>query len=70
LHKGFKPQSSFSSLVPDGSYGSFNFNGTYTGFSYTDFLLGTPFSSTRLNPLVGRMKTDSELGIFVTKSVA
>jgi len=61
----FKPQSSFSSLVPDGSYGSFTFNGSYTGFSYADFLLGIPFQSSRLNPLVGRKRTDSELGIFV-----
>ena len=62
----FKPQSSFNSLVPDGSYGSFSFNGTYSGFGYGDFLLGIPFSSTRLNPLVGRKRVDSELGIFVT----
>src|SRR5205823_1435340 len=61
----FKPQSSYSSLVPDGSYGSFTFNGSYTGFSYADFLLGIPFQSSRLNPLVGRKRTDSELGIFV-----
>jgi hypothetical protein len=61
----YKPQSSFSSLVPDGSYGSFTFNGSFTGFSYADFLLGAPFQSSRLNPLVGRTKIDSELGIFV-----
>jgi hypothetical protein len=54
--------------VADGSYGSFNFNGTYTGFSYADFLLGIPFSSSRLNPLIGRTRTDSELGIFVQDS--
>lgn len=61
----YKPQSSYSALVPDGSYGSFTFNGSYTGFSYADFLLGVPFQSSRLNPLVGRKRTDSELGIFV-----
>jgi Carboxypeptidase regulatory-like domain len=61
----YKPQSSYSSLVPDGSYGSFTFNGTFSGTSYADFLLGLPFTSSRLNPLVGRTRTDSELGIFV-----
>jgi len=61
----FKPQSSYSALVPDGSYGSFTFNGSLSGFSYADFLLGLPFQSSRLNPIVGRTKTDSELGLFV-----
>jgi len=64
----FKPQSSYSALVPDGSYGSFSFNGSLSGFGYSDFLLGLPFTSTRLNPIVGRTKTDSELGIFVQDS--
>jgi hypothetical protein len=61
----FKPQSSFNALVPDASYGSFNYNGTFSGFGYADFLLGIPFTSTRLDPLVGRKRVDSELGIFV-----
>src|SRR5215831_5154143 len=61
----YKPQSSYSSLVADGSYGSFSFNGNFTGTSYADFLLGIPFQSSRLNPLVGRKRTDSELGMFV-----
>jgi hypothetical protein len=64
----YKPQSSFSSLVPEGTYGIFTFNGTYSGNSYADFLLGLPFQSQRLNPLIGRTKTDSELGIFVQDS--
>ena len=61
----YKPQSSYSTLVPDGTYGSFTFNGSLSGFSYADFLLGLPFQSSRLNPLIGRTKTDSELGLFV-----
>jgi Carboxypeptidase regulatory-like domain/TonB dependent receptor-like, beta-barrel len=64
----YKPQSSFSALVPDGTYGSFNFNGSFTGFGYADFLLGIPFQSTRLNPRVGRERVDSELGLFVQDS--
>jgi TonB-dependent receptor-like protein len=51
--------------VPDGTYGSFTFNGSLSGFGYADFLMGLPFQSTRLNPLIGRTKTDSELGLFV-----
>ena len=58
----YKPQSSYSALVADGTYGSFTFNGTFSGSSYADFLLGLPFTSTRLNPLIGRNRTDSELG--------
>ena len=47
----YKPQSSYSALVPDGSYGSFTFNGSLSGFSYADFLLGLPYQSSRLNPI-------------------
>jgi hypothetical protein len=61
----YKPQSSYNALVADGSYGSFSFNGSFSGTSYADFLLGLPFTSSRLNPLIGRKQTDSELGIFV-----
>ena len=50
----YKPQSSYSALVADGTYGSFSFNGNFSGSSYADFLLGLPFTSTRLNPLIGR----------------
>lgn len=64
----FKPQSSYSSLVPDGSYGNFTFNGSLSGFSYADFLLGLPYQSQRLNPRIGRTKTDSELGLFIQDS--
>jgi hypothetical protein len=64
----YKPQSSYSTLVPDGSYGSFTFNGSLSGFGYSDFLLGLPYQSSRLNPIIGRTKTDSELGLFVQDS--
>jgi len=39
-------------------------NGSLTGFSYADFLLGLPYESQRLNPIVGRTQTYSELGMF------
>lgn len=61
----YKPQTSYSALAADGTYGSFGFTGSLTGFGYADFLLGIPFQSTRLNPLFGRTKTDSELGLFM-----
>jgi hypothetical protein len=56
---------SFSNTVPEGSYGAFNFNGTYTSYGFGDFLLGMPFSSQRLDPLVDRTRRDGELGLFI-----
>ncbi len=61
----FRPQSSFSGSVPTGTYGQFSFNGSLTGYGYADFLLGLPFSSQRVNPVINRTQVDSELGIFV-----
>ena len=49
----------------NGLFGNVTFSNRYTGNTYADFLLGIPFQSSRLNPLVGRKRTDSELGIFV-----
>jgi hypothetical protein len=56
----------FTATVPTGTYGQFAFNGTLTGNGYADFLLGLPYSSTRLNPIVGRAERSYELGLFVT----
>jgi hypothetical protein len=64
----YKPQSRFQGNIPEGTYGSFNFNGTLTGYGYSDFLLGLPFQSTRLDPLTNRTTRDNELGIFITDS--
>jgi hypothetical protein len=61
----FRRLTNFSSNVPKGSYGVFGFTGSFTGNGFSDFLLGLPFSSMRLNPLVGRTQLDSELGLFV-----
>jgi hypothetical protein len=63
-----KPQSRFVGNIPDGTYGSFVFNGSLTGYGYADFLLGLPFTSTRLDPLTNRTLRDSELGLFITDS--
>jgi Carboxypeptidase regulatory-like domain len=56
----------FSGTVPTGTYGQFVFNGTLTGNSYSDFLLGLPFTSARIDPLVGRAQRSYELGLFIT----
>lgn len=64
----FKPQSRFNGSIPEGTYGSFNFNGRFTNYGYADFLLGIPFASTRLDPLVDRTLLDSEFGAYVTDS--
>ena len=64
----YKPQYRLVDNVPEGTYGSFNFNGSLSGYGYSDFLLGYPFSATRLDPLVHRTRKDTELGIFFTDS--
>jgi hypothetical protein len=60
-----KPLSQFNGSVPEGNYGVFSFNGSLSGYGYADFLLGLPFTSTRLNPLTNRMQKDSETGLYV-----
>ncbi|HET8550205.1 MAG TPA: carboxypeptidase regulatory-like domain-containing protein [Bryobacteraceae bacterium] len=64
----YKPQKRFAGNIPEGTYGIFAFNGSFTGYGYSDFLLGLPFNSTRLDPLTNRWRRDSELGLFVTDS--
>ncbi|HEV2494013.1 MAG TPA: TonB-dependent receptor [Terriglobia bacterium] len=54
----------YTTDLPNGTYGDFSFNGSMTGYDYADFLLGLPFSSTRLNPLVGRTQHGKEMGLF------
>ena len=60
----YRPQSQLSGTVPEQTYGYFTFNGTLTGYGASDFLLGLPFSSQRLDPLTNRTLLDSELGIY------
>ncbi|HWQ54476.1 MAG TPA: TonB-dependent receptor [Bryobacteraceae bacterium] len=64
----YKPQSRFAGNIPENTYGNFSFNGSFTGHAYSDFMLGIPFTSTRLDPLTNRVRKDSELGIFLTDS--
>ncbi len=56
----------YNGRVPEGAYGTFSFNGSLTGHAYADFLLGLPFSSQRLDPLIDRVQRSKELGLFVT----
>ncbi len=56
----------FSGTIPTGTFGQFAFNGSISGNAYADFLLGLPFSSTRLNPLTQRTQRSYELGLYIT----
>src|SRR5205085_10699943 len=58
--------SNFSGVVPEGSYGNFTFDGSLTGNGYSDFLLGLPFSSLRLDPFYNRKTLSKELGLYIT----
>jgi hypothetical protein len=51
--------------IPADTFGNFNFNGSLTGLGYSDFLLGLPFSSARVNALTDRLQTAYELGFYV-----
>lgn len=55
----------YNDIVPNGTYGSFAFTGSFSGYGYSDFLLGLPQSSTRVDPLVDRTRHSSELGLFI-----
>ena len=52
--------------MPQNTYGYFSFNGSFTGDAYADFLLGLPFTSQRLTPLINRVQREKESGLFVT----
>ncbi len=52
--------------IPTGTYGQFSFNGSLTGVDYADFLLGLPYSSTRLDPVTDRRQKAYEWGLFIT----
>lgn len=64
----FRAFSSFTGTIPEGNYGTFSFNGAMTRstLGYADFLLGIPQTSTRLDPLTNRTRTNKEWGLFIT----
>ncbi len=56
----------FNGQPPNTNYGDFTYNGIFSGNAYADFMLGLPLTSTRLNPLINRRRSQKELGIFIT----
>ncbi|MGH9784241.1 MAG: TonB-dependent receptor domain-containing protein, partial [Terriglobia bacterium] len=56
----------YNGYVPEITYGRFVFDGALTNNAYADFLLGLPYSSERLDPLVDRIRNSREFGLFVT----
>src|SRR5260370_37908157 len=52
----------FSGALPNGVFGSFNFNGSIAGNGFAEFLLGVPFTATRLNPIPNRTSHDKPFG--------
>ena len=56
----------YQGAIPDPTFGNFNFNGNITGVPYADFLLGIPFSSSRVNPLLKRDRREKEFGVYFT----
>ncbi|MGH9341952.1 MAG: TonB-dependent receptor domain-containing protein [Acidobacteriota bacterium] len=58
----------FEGLVREGTYGRFRFDGRFTNVAYADFLLGLPFESRRLDPLVPRQMDQYELGLYFMDS--
>ncbi len=55
----------FSGALPNGVFGSFNFNGSIAGNGFAEFLLGVPYTSTRLNPIPNRTSHDKQFGGFI-----
>ncbi len=58
----------FLGSIPDPTFGNFNFNGSLSGNAYADFLLGQPFTSSRLSPLVNRKRREKEFGVYISDS--
>jgi hypothetical protein len=54
----------FSGSLSNDVYGTFNFNGSIAGNGFAELLLGVPYTSTRLDPLVNRPNHDAQAGIF------
>ncbi|MEK7406781.1 MAG: TonB-dependent receptor, partial [Acidobacteriota bacterium] len=59
----------FLGSIPDPTFGSFNFNGSLSGVPYGDFLLGLPYTSSRLSPLLNRDRRAKEFGVYAMDTV-
>ena len=56
----------FAGVIPENTYGNFTFDGTFTDNGYSDFLLGIPQTSVRLDPFINRVTRSKELGLYIT----
>ncbi|HKA02311.1 MAG TPA: TonB-dependent receptor, partial [Candidatus Solibacter sp.] len=56
--------SNLVNTIPENTYGNFSFTGQVNGYPVSDFYLGIPFSSQRLDPLTNRKQLDKELGLY------
>lgn len=65
----FRTYRNFNGTVPQDTYGYFSFNGSLSNNGYSDFLLGLPYSSQRLDPLVNRTQIAKELGLYITDTI-
>lgn len=57
--------SNLVNTIPENTFGNFAFTGQLSGYPVSDFYLGYPFSSQRLDPLTNRKQLDKELGLYV-----
>ncbi len=55
----------FNGSLGNGVFGSFNFNGSVAGNGFAEFLLGVPYTATRLNPIPNRTSHDKQYGAFI-----
>jgi hypothetical protein len=55
----------FDGEPPSGTFGSFSFNGSLSGNAFADFLLGTPYSASRVAPIVNTTEKGGEFGAFI-----
>lgn len=64
----FKRLSHTGGRIPTGAFGWTQFNGQFTGYSYADFLLGLPYWSRRVDPLIPRTEIAKEFGVYFQDS--
>ena len=60
----YRDYSQFGGAATD-LFGQYTFNGAFSGYDYADFLLGIPQSTTRSTPIVNRVQTSTETGLFI-----
>jgi len=61
----YNDYNTYSEVLTEGTFGRFGFDGRFSGHPYADFLLGLPYQSQRLDPLLGRWREAGEWGLYV-----